>query len=249
MPSRGRAPAKARAKKAPAAPKTPAPPPKESPAPAVETTRESTRERIREVALDVFAEHGFEGTSTREICSRAGVNGAALNYHWRSKQQLWEAVCERCGAWFGGVAARVDISARPGDAIASFLRGVFDGLVKDPRPIRVVGWVAMLPHDDDREGVAGHFRPFVGFAYAYIRAQQSAGAIPSNVDTDALVLLIHNMLTYTLLNARGMRSVLGADLTDPALALRFRETIVSVALGLLGLSEGPPKPARKPSRS
>ena len=241
MPSQGRAPAKARAKKAPAGPKKQAP----SPAKAAETTRE----RIREVALDVFSEHGFEGTSTREICSRAGVNGAALNYHWRSKQQLWEAVCERCGDWFGSVAAQIDLSSHPRDAIASFLRKVFDGLVQDPRPIRVVGWAALLPHEEDREGVAQHFRPFVGFAQAYMRAQQSAGAIPTSLDIDALVLLIHNMLTYTLLNARGMRSALGGDLSDPALALRFREMIVTVALGLLGLSEGPEKARRRPSRS
>src|SRR5690606_29551632 len=42
----------------------------------------STRQRILEVALDVFAEYGFEGTSTREICKRAQVNAAAINYHW-----------------------------------------------------------------------------------------------------------------------------------------------------------------------
>ncbi len=203
---------------------------------------ELTRDRIRDVALDVFAEHGFEGTSTREICARAGVNGAALNYHWRSKQQLWEAVCERCGLWFGGIAAQINLGAPPGDAIAGFLRLVFDGLVRDPRPIRVVGWANLLPHDADRDGVANHFKPFVGFAYAYIRAQQAVGAIPANVDTDVFVLLIHNMLTYTLLNMRGMRSAIGADLTDPALAGRFREAIVTVALDLLELSETPKAP-------
>ncbi len=258
MPSKGRAPSKARS----GAVRAPRPGKKAAPASASKgeprgaaaappVVVEPTRDRIREVALDVFAEHGFEGTSTREICARAAVNGAALNYHWRSKQQLWEAVCERCGAWFGGVAATIDLSAHPRDAIAGFLRAVFDGLVRDPRPIRIVGWAALLPHDDDREGVARHFKPFVGFAYAYIRAQQSAGAIPASIDTDALVLLIHNMLTYTLLNARGMQSALGADLRDPALAARFREAIVTVALGLLGLSEptekGSPRgPASRP---
>jgi AcrR family transcriptional regulator len=168
------------------------------------------------------------------------VNGAALNYHWRSKQHLWEAVCERVGLWFGTIAAQINLSAPPRDAIAGFLRLVFDGLVRDPHPIRVVGWAALLPHDADREGVAHHFKPFVGFAYAYIRAQQALGAIPATVDTDVLVLLIYNMLTYTMLNMRGMRSAIGADLTDPALAARFREAIVKVALDTLKLSADPP---------
>jgi len=207
---------------------------------------EPTRDRIREVAMEVFAERGFEGTSTREICARAAVNGAALNYHWRSKQHIWEAVCERCGLWFGGIAAQINLAAPPGDAIASFLRLVFDGLVRDARPIRIVGWAALLPHDDDREGVAHHFRPFVGFAQAYIRAQQAIGRIPASADTDVLVLLINNMLTYTLLNVRGARTALGSDMANPATAARVREAIVKVAMDLLGLSETPGEATKAP---
>ncbi len=196
--------------------------------------------------MEVFAERGFEGTSTREICARAAVNGAALNYHWRSKQHIWEAVCERCGLWFGGIAAQINLAAPPGDAIASFLRLVFDGLVRDARPIRIVGWAALLPHDDDREGVAHHFRPFVGFAQAYIRAQQAVGRIPPAADTDVLVLLINNMLTYTLLNVRGARTALGSDMANPATAARVREAIVKVAMDLLGLSETPGEATKAP---
>jgi AcrR family transcriptional regulator len=208
---------------------------------------EPTRDRIREVALDVFAEHGFKGTSTREICRRAGVNGAALNYHWRSKQQLWEAVCEQCGGWFGRIAGQIDLGASPRDAIGGFLRLVFDGLVADPRPIRVILWASIQPHAADQGGVARHFRPFVDFANAYVRAQQARGAVPAGLDTEALVVLIHNMLAYTVINNRGLRTTFGADLSDPALAARFREVIVGAALDLLHLSEGEPAAAERPA--
>ena len=54
-----------------------------------------TRERLLEAALGVFAEHGFEGASTREIARRAGVALAALPYHFTVKEELWRATADR----------------------------------------------------------------------------------------------------------------------------------------------------------
>lgn len=54
-----------------------------------------TKERILDVAEELFAEHGFTGTSLRRITSEAGVNLAAVNYHFGSKEALLEAVFAR----------------------------------------------------------------------------------------------------------------------------------------------------------
>ena len=55
----------------------------------------ATRERLVEAALAVFASHGFEGATTREIASRAGVALAALPYHFTTKEALWKAAADR----------------------------------------------------------------------------------------------------------------------------------------------------------
>ena len=54
-----------------------------------------TAAKILDAAEHAFAEHGYAGTSTREIARRAGVPFGALHYHWGSKKQLWEAVFRR----------------------------------------------------------------------------------------------------------------------------------------------------------
>jgi AcrR family transcriptional regulator len=54
-----------------------------------------TAARILDAAEAVFAEHGFAGTSTREIARRSGVPFGNLHYHWGSKKELWEAVFRR----------------------------------------------------------------------------------------------------------------------------------------------------------
>jgi AcrR family transcriptional regulator len=54
-----------------------------------------TRTRILDAAEALFMQHGFEGTSMRLLTASAGVNLAAVNYHFGSKEALIEAVFRR----------------------------------------------------------------------------------------------------------------------------------------------------------
>jgi AcrR family transcriptional regulator len=51
-------------------------------------SRTDTRARIQEIAVELFTEHGYEGTSLREIAEHLGVTKAALYYHFRSKEDI-----------------------------------------------------------------------------------------------------------------------------------------------------------------
>lgn len=54
-----------------------------------------TKERILGAAEALFARHGFEGASLRQLTAAAGVNLAAVNYHFGSKDRLIEEVFRR----------------------------------------------------------------------------------------------------------------------------------------------------------
>jgi len=54
-----------------------------------------TRTRILDAAEELFMQQGFGGTSMRLLTSKAGVNLAAVNYHFGSKDALIEAVFRR----------------------------------------------------------------------------------------------------------------------------------------------------------
>ena len=56
--------------------------------------RTDTRRRIQEVALELFTEQGYEGTSLREIAERLGVTKAALYYHFKSKEEIVSSFVE-----------------------------------------------------------------------------------------------------------------------------------------------------------
>src|SRR5262245_49002589 len=53
-----------------------------------------TRQRILDVAADLFVEQGYEATSLRAISERLGFTKAALYYHFRSKEEILQALIE-----------------------------------------------------------------------------------------------------------------------------------------------------------
>lgn len=76
-------------------------------------TQLDTKKKIIEAASFLFGVKGFDGTSTREIGRRAGVNISSLNYHFRSKQNLMEEVafyaCEEFKIKLKNIAANPDL--------------------------------------------------------------------------------------------------------------------------------------------
>ncbi|MCH5675017.1 TetR/AcrR family transcriptional regulator [Streptomyces gilvus] len=56
--------------------------------------RGDTRQRIQDVALELFAEQGYEKTSLREIAERLDVTKAALYYHFKTKEEILVSIFE-----------------------------------------------------------------------------------------------------------------------------------------------------------
>ncbi len=62
---------------------------------AIDATSADTKTRILDAAEGLFMEHGFEATSLRSLTAAASVNLAAVNYHFGTKEELFQAVLTR----------------------------------------------------------------------------------------------------------------------------------------------------------
>jgi AcrR family transcriptional regulator len=59
---------------------------------------DDSRERVVAAATALFAEHGYDGTSTRQIANQVGLNVATVAYHAGSKAELYQEVMRRAYA-------------------------------------------------------------------------------------------------------------------------------------------------------
>lgn len=91
---------------------------------------------ILDAAIAVMAEHGYHGTSVRDIAVRAGVSPAALYHHFASKQQLLATIMER------GI-----------EALLQRTRAALDAAGEDPvERLRALVEVQTLFHLEDQRG-------------------------------------------------------------------------------------------------
>lgn len=89
---------------------------------------DATRQHLIETAGQVFAERGAAETTSKEICERAGVPLASVNYHFGSKDGLYEAVLVAAHRQLMGLEDLTAIAASVDDP-AQRLRTVLSHLV------------------------------------------------------------------------------------------------------------------------
>ena len=83
---------------------------------------DDTREKVLRAAEEMFADRGFYGATVREICLRAGVNVAAVNYHFGDKLTLYTEVLRRLARTLDVEAAMADRGAPPEELLRTIIR-------------------------------------------------------------------------------------------------------------------------------
>jgi AcrR family transcriptional regulator len=181
---------------------TPPPPP-----PGSRLTGEERRREIVRVAVKLFSQRGFRGTTTKEIAQAAGVSEAIIFRHFATKEELYRAIIDHVSCE-GGIDNPCDIV---GDAInRKDDRAVFEGLA----------FHALKHHEDDKEfnrlllyaALEGHelaqmfwertIKEFYEFLSAYISERQRDGAM-RNINPRIIVrtfmgTIIHHSLNNNL---------------------------------------------------
>ena len=92
----------------------------------------AVRERLLKVALQLFAEKGFEGTSVREIASAAEVTKPTIYYHFKSKEGLYLELLEQLCRTVESTVMLSRVSHGTARArIELFILGVLDSVIED----------------------------------------------------------------------------------------------------------------------
>jgi len=90
-------------------------------------TQDSAEEKIIEAAIACVESYGLQGATNRRIAEKAGVNLAAINYYFRSKDNLIEKVMERT---LNNAFDWEDIEKLPGSTAKERCTAIFEGLIE-----------------------------------------------------------------------------------------------------------------------
>lgn len=143
------------------------------------------RKKLLTAALELFAQLGYRGTTTRAIARQAGVSEALLFRHFSTKEELyWSVLEEQCAVRSG--RERLDAILEGGaDDVETFTAIAEDILSRnfaDPRLYRLLLFSALENHElSDR-----FFRTYISEYYeavaTHIRERIRAGYFRSNLD-------------------------------------------------------------------
>lgn len=171
--------------------------------------------RILEAASELFAEHGFESTSVRDVAAAAGSQTGSVFYHFGSKRGLLAEVVRE-----GSIRARQVVEARlegvedPRQRLHELVRGHLEALLEDSRPFTVVGneWLSKLTPEELETVIPARD------AYEQCWRQVLSDAARAGVVSDAPALRLL-LLGATNMTALWYRE--GAGLSLDALCERF----------------------------
>jgi len=97
------------------------------------------RQEILAAALDLFAEHGFDGVSMNAIACRAGISKANVFHHFGSKDALYVETMQHACAAFVPVLEGLEESARAhGERLRRFIRDDVGQMFSDPDRARLI---------------------------------------------------------------------------------------------------------------
>jgi AcrR family transcriptional regulator len=137
------------------------------------------RERILGAALEVFAERGFGGATTREIAARAATNLGLIQYYFGGKERLWRAAVDRVFGGLAGVLAQaVPEQLETPEQLADIIRVCVRFVAANP------SFVRLMNDECKREGprmrwlVDGHGRRLYETAVALFERGRRRGFLP-----------------------------------------------------------------------
>lgn len=211
----------------------------------------ATRGAIRTVAEELFAEHGIDGVTTRALAERAGVNMAAVNYHFGNKENLIHTVfrdvarrtVERRLENLARIEAAADAAGRPprlDDVIEAFV----DAYVNDDSPrmgvllahfvlqhrVRPTEWTRAIVREELDD-----------FALEYMRVLHRA--VP-HLSEKQLHWRYHLMVGAVMMSvsdqmSQGRMKRLSGGLCDPEDRTEFRQQLVAFLVASFGEHDRP----------
>jgi AcrR family transcriptional regulator len=181
------------------------------------------RSRVLDAAVDLFAEHGYDGTSVSQVITRAGVAKGGFYHHFASKEALlYEVYGDLIGRQLAGMDAILARGLPPADTLRALIADLVETTAASVRPA-LVFWREMHRLGDERTAEYRRARRrYHDTVRRLIRDAQTAGAFAAVASADTVTFTIFGYVNELPLwyrpSGRQRPAQLAAELADLVLA-------------------------------
>ncbi len=202
--------------------------------------------QILEQATRLFAARGFVGASLQDIAKAVGIRKPSLLYHFPSKDELRRSVLEQMLAHWNEAVPRMLRAATSGreqfDAITEETSKFFS---EDPDRARLLLRELLDRPEQMAPLVRDKVQPWTEVVCDYIRKGQAQGRVFEDVDPEAYVSAVINLILSTIAVHAVVGPLLG-DTKSHTLSPRLLDEVLRIARSSLFLPEpaGPALPKR-----
>lgn len=140
-------------------------------------TRSVDDATLLDLALDVFADAGYDGASVREVCRRLGVSHNLVHERFGSKERLWLAAVDHGFRALAVTLAEAANAAPPDpfDRLRAILVRYVEAMAERPALIRIINHEATHPGPRVEHLFRTYLRPAHDVADAALRLLEQQG--------------------------------------------------------------------------
>jgi TetR/AcrR family transcriptional regulator len=203
------------------------------------------RAAVIKAATRLFAAHGFDGTALQDVASAVGVSKPAVLHHFPSKEHIRKAVLDAILEHWQATLPRLLVAATASEERFEAVFGeLFRFFTADSDRARVVLREALDRPTEARRLLAGPVRPWIQAIAGYIRAGQASGRHHADVDPEAYVVHMLQLVLAATASAPVTTALLGPGEGESARA-RYDRELGRVARTSL-FTSGPTHPTPQP---
>lgn len=176
-----------------------------------------TRQRLLSAGAEVFAEKGYEGGSTRDICARANTSINMVHHYFGSKADLLEAIVEQYGEHVLDLPMQLlAVPAKSRDDFISRVEMLFvttlEACLEHRNLLKVV-----MREDASPQALVDYTDTFVQF----LDQGKQHGLVREGLDTTMITGAILDRIINQVLYIPGLSEAHGIDVTDPGYRERW----------------------------
>ena len=190
----------------------------------------TTPDRLLDVARQLFAERGYEGTTVRDIALASEANLAAVGYHFGSKEGLYQEVLRSQVAPLANAIGQVCGSGLPPlDKIAGIVHTVFEHIRARPEMAPIIAR-ELASGREVNPALVQTFRRLLPAVTRVVADGQRDGSIRRG-DPVLITLSVLAQPIYFNLGRKILAAVAGVQISDPETARRMATHAAAVIRG------------------